>query len=99
MHEKGTPSESSPTIEVRCDAPGVVLSVDGRLDERSTDLLTEAVNAALVAVRRASRIHVDLSRTRPGSVPLPRMLRRLEQAGATVTRPRTDAAPASRGAP
>lgn len=75
-----------PTIAVRCDHPGVVLSVDGVLDDRASDLLTEVVRAALVAVGRAHRIHVDLSRARPGAVP--RIVRQLERAGATVTRSR-----------
>lgn len=75
-----------PRIAVRCAPPGVVLSIEGRLDERASDLLAEVVSAALVAVQRASRIRVDLSRATLGSPALPRVLRKLERAGATVTR-------------
>jgi hypothetical protein len=93
--EVANSSASSPTIAVRCAQSGVVLSIDGPLDERASDLLGEVVDAALAAVRRASRIHVDLSRARTVAGALPRVLHRLEQAGATVTRSRADdAAPA-----
>lgn len=89
----------SPTIEVRCDRPGVVLAVDGPLDDRAFDLLGEVVRAALVTVGRAHRIHVDLSRARPVSGPLPRIVRQLERAGATITRaPEGDALPLAGGA-
>lgn len=92
MHAR-TPVETPfPTIAVRCESPGVVLTVDGTLDERASDLLAEVVRAALVAVRRASRIHVDLSRTVPGSSTLPRVLQQLERAGATITRSRFESA-------
>lgn len=83
---------SFPTIAVRCEQPGVVLTVDGRLDERAADLLGEVVRAALLAVRRASRIHIDLSRAEPVPAGLPRVLRQLERAGATITRSRRSAA-------
>lgn len=58
--------------------------MDGLLDTRATDLLTEVARAALIAVKRASRIHLDLTAAHVTRHDPPRVVRRLEQAGASV---------------
>lgn len=83
---------AQPTISIRCESPGVVLAVRGGLDSSACELLGEVVRAALVAVRHATRIHLDLSGVSNAPERLPRLVRRLERAGATVTRPRKAAA-------
>jgi hypothetical protein len=76
-------------ICIRSDGPGVVLEVRGDLDDAAGELLTEVVRAALVSVRRAHRIHLDLSAVSSPLTRLPRIARQLERAGALVTVPAT----------
>jgi hypothetical protein len=77
----------SHVITVRCERPGVVLAVRGCLDHQARELLAEVVRAALVAVGRASRIHLDLSEVSPPMGQPPRIVEQLERAGAKVTVP------------
>jgi hypothetical protein len=82
--------DSYHAIVIRCEPPGVVLVVRGSLEASACELLREVVRAALVAVRRATRIHLDLSSVSPVPKRLPRIVRALERAGATVTTPRAE---------
>jgi len=82
-----TPRWSTAAVVVRCEPPGIVLVVRGGLDAATCELLREVVNAALVAVGYANRIRLDLSRVTPAPDRLPRLVRRLERAGAAITRP------------
>lgn len=81
----GVPSTPLPTISVRGSPGGVVLAVNGLLDARASDLLAEVARAALVAVKRASRIHVDLTAARLNGDDPPRVIRQLVRAGAQVS--------------
>jgi hypothetical protein len=82
----------TPTISVRCTSSGIALTVEGDVDRRGGELLAEVVRAALVAVGRARRIQVDL--TRAGmATGVPRVLRQLERAGATIRSPAAAPAP------
>ncbi len=64
--------------------------VRGGLDPAACELLRDVVKAALVAVGYANRIRLDLSRVAPVPERLPRFVRRLERAGAVVTKPSPD---------
>jgi hypothetical protein len=76
------------TISVHTEPPGVVLRVRGTLDDRGAQLLSEVARAALVTVKRARRIHIDLRRAE-NVRGLPRIIHRLARAGAEVTPPAT----------
>ena len=84
MREQSRATAPSSTISVRGDGPGVVLVVDGRLDDRGAELLAEVVRAALVSVRRTDRIRIDVSGMDQGVGPPPEVLRRLERTGAKI---------------
>jgi hypothetical protein len=74
------------TISVHNGPPGLVLRVRGTLDERGAQLLSEVARAALLTMRRARRIHVDLEQVHTDRG-LPRIVNRLARAGALVTPP------------
>jgi hypothetical protein len=73
-------------ISVHTGPPGLVLRVQGTLDERGAQLLGEVARAALVTMKRAGKIHVDLGRAR-AVCSVPRIVTRLARAGALVTPP------------
>jgi hypothetical protein len=74
------------TISVHTEPPGLVIRVRGALDDRGVHLLREVVRAALVTVRHARLIHLDLARVRVARS-TPRIVHRLARAGAVVTPP------------
>jgi hypothetical protein len=74
------------TISVHTEPPGLVIRVRGGLDDRGLQLLREVARAALVTVKHARHIHLDLQRVEAGRH-LPRVIDRLERAGAVVTPP------------
>ena len=74
------------TISVHTEPPGLVIRVRGALDDRGVQLLREVVRAALVTVRHARHIHLDLERVRAARG-APRIVQRLARAGAIVTPP------------
>lgn len=90
MEQTSAPPVSDVAIAIRSEPPGLVLLVRGSLDPSASELLREVVRAAIVAVGRAARIHLDLSLVSPAPERLPRLVRRLEGAGVVVTPPRLD---------
>jgi hypothetical protein len=73
-------------ISIHTAPPGLVLQVRGTLDDRGSELLGEVARAALITMRRARRIHVDLAHVR-AVCGVPRVINRLARAGAMVTPP------------
>lgn len=96
MDDRNAVRYEAPTmISVSTRAPGVVLAVHGPLDEHGCDLLAEVVRAALLTVKRANRIHLDLREVWPSPPTPPRIVRRLVRAGARVTGPARAAMPSA----
>jgi hypothetical protein len=87
------------TLSVSSESPGIVIRVRGHLDDTSEELLREVVRAALVTMRRADRVHLDLRSLERNGAELPRIVRRMARAGAIVTPPleeRSDLEPSRR---
>lgn len=73
-------------ISVQTDDPGIVLRVRGTLDARGVQLLDEVARAALLTMKRARRIHLDLAHARTVRG-VPRIVHQMRRAGALVTLP------------